>query len=86
MTYVIVSPRIIERNDGTFSVLEPDFSDPALTSGHHTVGFASRESAQQFADEIVKRDPDSTVREFATSAEFLATLRIEAEMLDLPNY
>lgn len=85
MTYVIVPPRIIDRGDGTFSVLEADFPDPGCTSGSKTVGFKSRESAQQFIDELIKRDPDSMVREYATMDEYMAAQRIEIELRDLPN-
>lgn len=85
MTYNIVLPRIIEREGGTFLVLEPDYADAGCTSGIHTVGFATFDSAQQFIDDLVKRDPDSTVREFATPEEYAAAARAEAAALDLPD-
>jgi hypothetical protein len=85
LTFNIVMPRIIDRVDGTFSVLEPDYADHACTSGCHTVGFASRESAQRFIDNLVMRDPDSTVREFLTPEEYAAAARAEAAALDLPD-
>jgi hypothetical protein len=67
-------PRIVERAGGVFCVFEPDYLDPAIPAGHYTGPFDTRERAQAFVAEIVRRRPESLRRTALTPADAIAEM------------